>query len=268
MCRVYGVSRHGYNSWRRRGPSLRQKEDSEWYKLIKQVFDKHDGYYGSPKITRELRKQSLQIGQKRVARIMREHRLKAVKARLYRSRPGIFKHVYKIPCRITGMEVTRENQLWVGDVTYIKLRDDSWQYLCTIMDKFSRRIIAWSLSDVRDGNLTLACLERAVRNRGHHEGLIFHSDRGVEYLVGRYQERLRHYGIAQSMNRVKKMNDNAFMESFYHQFKTERIKRVTLRTVEHLRGIIAGYMQYYNFTRSHSSLGYISPHEFECRMND
>ena len=268
MCRVYGVSRHGYNSWRRRGQSSRQKEDSEWYALIKQVFDKHDGCYGSPKITRELRKQFLQIGQKRVARIMREHGIKAVKAKLYRSRPGLLKHVYKVPCRIAGMEVTRENQLWVGDVTYIKLRDGSWQYLCTIMDRFSRRIIAWSLSDVRDGNLTLACLERAVRNRGHHEDLIFHSDRGVEYLVGRYQERLRHYGIAQSMNRVNKMNDNAFMESFYQQFKTERIKRVTLQTVEQLRGIIGEYMQYYNFTRSHSSLGYISPYEFECRMND
>ena len=197
---------------------------------------------------------------------MREHGLKAVKSSLYRNRPGMHRHVNKIPCRIADMKVTRVNQLWVGDVTYLKLSDGSWQYLSTIMDRHSRRIIAWSLSDTRDSNLTLACLERAVRNRGHHKELIFHSDRGVEYLVGRYQERLHRYGIAQSMNRVKRMNDNAFMESFYQQFKTERIKRVVLQTVEQLRGIITEYMRYYNLERSHSSLGYISPSEFECRI--
>lgn len=267
MCRVYGVSRHGYNSWRKRGSSKRRLEDCEWYTHIKAEFDKHDGCYGSPKITKELRKKQHRIGQKRVARIMREHGLKAVKATLYKSRPGMFKHVYRIPCLIADLVVTRENQLWVGDVTYIKLRDGSWQYLCTIMDRYSRKIIAWSLSDTRDGNLTLACLDRAVRNRGHHKELIFHSDRGVEYLVGRFQERLHRYGITQSMNRKMKMNDNAFMESFYQLFKNERIKRITLQTVEQLRGIITEYMRYYNYKRSHSSIGYLSPHEFECRMS-
>jgi transposase InsO family protein len=90
----------------------------------------------------ELRKKSWQIGQKRVARIMREHGIKAVKATLYRSRPGMLRHVYKIPCRIADMAVTRENQLWVGDVTYIKLRDGTCQYLCTIMDRHNRKIIS------------------------------------------------------------------------------------------------------------------------------
>lgn len=268
MCRVYNVTRHGYNSWRRRGSSLRRIEDSEWYERIRTIFDKHNGPYGSPKITMELRKQNWQIGQKRVARIMREHGLKAIKFTLYkRQRSGMLKHAYKIPCHIADIKVSRENQLWVGDVTYLKLRDGSWRYLCTIMDRYSRKIIGSSLSDTRDGNLTLACLDRAVKNRGHHKNLIFHSDRGVEYVAGRYQVRLRRYGIVQSINRVKKMNDNAFMESFYQQFKTERIKRIALDTVEQLRGIIKEYMHYYNFTRSHSSLGYVSPHEFECRMS-
>lgn len=267
MCRVYGVSRHGYNSWRRRGQSLRQQEDSSWYIHIKALFEKHRSCYGSPKITKELKKQDLKIGQKRVARIMRERGLKALKSTLYRHRPNIRRNVYKIPCRLEGLEVTKANQLWVGDVTYIKLRDGSWQYLATIMDRYSRRIIGWSLSDTRDGQLTLACLERAIRNRGSHKELIFHSDRGVEYLVGNFQERLRRYGIEQSMNRVREMNDNAHMESFYQQFKTERIKRVTLQSAWQLRGILAEYMGYYNHKRSHSSLGYISPAEFECRIS-
>lgn len=266
MCRVYGVSRHGYNSWKRRGPSARQQEDRDWYIRIKALFDKHRSCYGSPKITEELRKQHLKIGQKRVARIMRENGLRAVKSTLYRHRPNIRRNVYKIPCRLEGLEVKRANQLWVGDVTYIKLRNESWQYLATIMDRYSRRIIAWSLSDTRDGQLTLACLERAIKNRGRHRGLIFHSDRGVKYLVSSYQERLRRYGIGQSMNSVRKMNDNAHMESFYQQFKTERTKRVALQTVKQLRAILAEYMTYYNHKRSHSSLGYVSPGEFECRI--
>lgn len=136
------------------------------------------------------------------------------------------------------------------------------------MDRYSRKIIGWSLSDKRDVNLRLACLERAVRNRGHHRDLAYHSDRGAEYLAGCYQEQLHRYGITQSMNRVKQMNDNAFMESFYQQFKTERIKRVVLRTVKQVRGIITEYMRYYNNECSHSALGYISPAEFECRMNN
>ncbi len=245
---------------------MRQREDSELYEYIKAVFDKHDGCYGSPKITRVLRKKGVRVGQKRVARIMREHGLKAVKARIYKSRPGMNRHVYRIPCRIEGMELTGENQLWVGDVTYIKLDDGSWQYLSVILDRYSRRVIAWSQSDTRDARLTLACLERAVRNRGHHKELIFHSDRGVEYLAVRYQERLRRYGITQSMNRVKQMNDNAFIESFFNSFKTERIKRKVVKTADQLRGIIIEYTRYYNFERSHSSIGYRSPHEFECSI--
>lgn len=165
MCRVYSVSRHGYNSWRRRGLSTRRKEDSEWYVLIKSIFDRHDGGYGSPKITRELRKQGLRIGQKRVARIMRTHGLKAIRSMLYKSRPGMYRHVYSIPCRIEGMELTRANQLWVGDVTYIRLHNGSWQYLSVIMDRFSRKVIAWSLSDRRDGNLTLSSPHELPRPR-------------------------------------------------------------------------------------------------------
>lgn len=266
MCRVYNVTRDGYNAWRRRGDSARRQEDSELFEDIRRLFKRHDGCYGSPKITRELRKMGIAVGQKRVARIMREHRLKAVKSRIYKSRPGTYRHIYSCPCNIVDIELDRPNQLWVGDITYIKMQDESWQFLSVIMDRYSRRIIAWSISDSRDAKLTLATLERAVRNRGHHEGLLFHSDRGTEYLALRYKQRLQHYGITQSMNRVKNMNDNAFIESFFQQFKTERIKQITIKTVAQLRGIVTEYMRYYNYERSHSSIGYLSPHDFESRM--
>lgn len=263
MCRVYDVTRDGYYAWRRRGESQRKQEDSELFEVIHTIFKRHDGHFGSPKIVRELRKLGIRVGQKRVARIMREHGLKATKAKIYKAKPGLSKYVRKCPNRILDIELTAPNQLWVGDVTYLKLADGSWQYLSVIMDRFSRRIISWSLSDKRDVKLTLATLERAVRNRGHHEGLIFHSDRGVEYLAYNYRERLKRYGVEQSMNRVKEMNDNAFMESFFQQFKTERIKRRILKSANHLRGIISEYMRYYNFERSHSSIDYVSPAEFE-----
>jgi putative transposase len=267
MCRLYGVSRDGYNSWRRRGISRRQHEDSELLEHIRVIFDRHRGCYGSPKITRELAKQGISVGQKRVARIMRIHGLVATKARIYTARPGTYKFVYGIPCRIDKVQLKKPNQLWVGDVTYIKLRDGSWQYLSVVLDRYSRRVVSWSLSDRRDVGLTLASIDRAVRNRGLHKELIFHSDRGSEYLSGQYRERLRRYGIAQSMNRVKNMNDNAFIESFFHQFKTERIKRQVIDSAEKLRAIVIEYMRYYNTVRSHSSIGYVSPREFEYKIN-
>lgn len=267
MCRLYGVTRDGFNAWRRRGKSKRALEDDILFQLIHEIFKRHDGNYGSPKITREIRKKGIPVGQKRVARLMSHHGLKATKARMYKRRPGTYKHIYGIPCRIADIELTGENQLWVGDVTYLKMLDGSWQYLAVIMDRYSRRIIGWSLSDRRDANLTCAALERAIRNRGHHEALIFHSDRGTEYLAEKYRRRLHCYGIDQSMNRVKRMNDNAFMESFFQQFKTERIKKQVLSTVAQVRAIVSEYMRYYNYDRSHSSIGYVSPNEFECKMN-
>jgi len=266
MCQVYEVTREGYYSWRRRGDCARKQEDSELFEYIHVIFKRHDGNYGSPKILRELRKQGIRVGLKRVARIMREHGLKATKARIYKCRPGLRDFTRKCPNRIIDIVLTAPNQLWVGDVTYLKLEDGSWQYLSVIMDRFSRRIISWSLSDRRDVNLTLASLDRAIRNRGHHDGLIFHSDRGVEYLAYKYRERLSRFDIEQSMNRIKEMNDNAFMESFFQQFKTERIKGRILKSADQLRGIISAYMRYYNFERSHSSIGYISPVGYECEL--
>lgn len=266
MCRVYDVSPEGYYSWRRRGESLRQQEDAELFEVIHHIFKKHEGCYGSPKITREMHKCGFAIGQKRVARLMREHGLKAKKARIYKNRPGTYRFVRKCPNRILDINLTAPNQLWVGDVTYIKLSNGTWRYLAVIMDRYSRRIVGWSLSDKRDMNLSLAALERATRNRGHHQDLIFHSDRGVEYLAYRYRKRLKHYGITQSMNRVKEMNDNAFIESFFLHFKTERLKGRAVHSEEELRAIVCKYMRYYNYERSHSSIGYISPDEFECRI--
>ena len=267
MCRVYDVSREGYQSWRRRGTSARKIEDGEIFTLINQVFNRHKGHYGSPKITRELRKQGFRVGQKRVARLMREHGLRATKARIYRTKA--FNHAFQkaSPCLIDSLVPKRLNELWVGDVTYIRMPDDSWQYLSVIMDRFSRRIVAWSLSDKRNAELTCKTLIAAVKNRRLPKDLIFHSDKGIEYIAKPFKKVLNSYGIRPSMNGVKKMNDNAHIESFFQDFKTESIKVKVYQTVDQLRAIISQYMRYYNFERSLSVLEGMTPVEFEGKMN-
>lgn len=266
MCRVYDVSRNTYNAWRRRGESLRKQEDGELFTLINEIFVKHEGCYGSPKITMALRKKGVRVGQKRVARLMRENGLKAVKARMYRTKKHDVGMLKASPCLIADVEPTAPNQLWVGDVTYIKMPDGSWQYLSVMMDRFSRRVISWSLSHKRDAALTVRTLDHAIRNRGVPRELIFHSDKGIEYVASAFRRRLSGLGIQQSMNRVKRMNDNAFIESFFQDFKTERIKRRVFKTVDQLRAIIGEYMRYHNYERAHSSIGYVSPAEYECKI--
>lgn len=206
------------------------------------------------------------MGQKRVARLMRDHGLRATKARVYRTKA--FRHAFEkaSPCLIEELVPTRINELWVGDITYIRMSDDSWQYLSVIMDRYSRRIIAWALSDTRNAELTCRTLAAAIKNRRDNRRLIFHSDKGVEYIAKSFREKLGYYGIQQSMNGVKRMNDNAHMESFFQDFKTESIKVRKFETVDDLRAIIIDQMRYYNHKRSHSALGYLSPVEFESLM--
>lgn len=108
------------------------------------------------------------------------------------------------PNRILDIDLTGSNQLWVGDITYIKMPDGQWQYLSVVMDRYSRRIISWSLSDKQDAKLTVSTIDRAIRNRGYHEGLIFHSDKGTEYIANKYRQGLSRYGITQSMNRIRR----------------------------------------------------------------
>lgn len=231
---------------------------------ILQIYHQNDGNYGSPKIHRALRHQDIRVGGKRVARIMRENGLRGVKARLYRTQKAQSNSTFRsnIQYELLDKIVTRPNQLWRGDVTYLNL-NGKWKYLATILDHYSQRIIAWDLSDNRDTKLTIRTLEQAVKNRGHHPGLIFHTDQGIEYAGFSYQNHLNRYGFIQSMNRSKELNDNAEMESFYQQYKTEKVRKTKYKSTEILRAAVMSYMNYYNFRRIHSSLGYLSPVEFE-----
>jgi putative transposase len=156
------------------------------------------------------------------------------------------------------------NQVWVGDVTYLKVAND-WRYMAAVMDRHSRRIVGWSLSDCRDTALTIQALRQSARNRRPAPGLTFHSDRGVEYAAYQFRNEIARLGMLQSMNRAGKMNDNAHMESFFHSMKCEDLYGKTFDNEGALRRALRSYVAFYNQQRLHSSLCYRAPAEFELR---
>lgn len=263
MCRVYGVTRAGFYAWRRRPPSARTERDAKLLDRIREIYTTHRRHYGSPRIHGALRTLGERVSRKRIARLMREHHLRADIADRYRSRVGVKAFFTSIPNRQLEILADAPNRVWVGDVTYLKL-GEQWRYLAVVLDKFSRRVLAWAIRRRRDVALTLRALRRAVHARRPQPGLIFHSDRGIEYAAVPYRDHLATLGCVQSMNRPKSMNDNAHMESFFHTLKNELHEQLHVRTDTALRRVIATYLDYYNHHRGHTSLEHHSPVAFEA----
>ena len=265
MCEVYDVSRFGYASWIRRGQSAREKQDIELTEKIERVFYEFDGIYGSPKVHVELQNAGETVGLNKVARLMHDAELKARAARIYRSHATLDRFYASFKNEIHDLGATGPDQIWVGDVTYLYVNGEP-RYLAVILDKYSRRIVGWSLSKKRNAELTLTAARNAANKRVVGVGLYFHSDRGQEYLATKYRNWLKDKGIIQSANRKGVMNDNAEMESFFRQFKTERIHRNEFVTEKELRAVIVEYVRFYNQKRTHSSLNYMTPAQYEVRM--
>jgi len=259
------VSRFGYHSWKKRGKSAHSQRDLELAQGIEKIFGDFDGVYGSPKIHQILLQEGVTVGKNRVARLMRENDLKARCARIYRNNAKRDLFYASITNQIIDLKATRPNQIWVGDVTYLKV-NGIWRYLAMILDKYSRRIIGWTLSKKRDADLSLTVFKRAAKKRLIQSGLYFHSDRGSEYVATKYQNWLKDHDVIQSMNRKGVMNDNAEMESFFHLFKAERLHKNEFTTEKELRAVIIEYVGFYNRKRIHSSIGYITPDEYEVAI--
>ena len=259
------MSRFGYSSWKRRGQSQHAARDIELKYSIDKLFGDSDGIYGSPKIHALLKQNGIVTGKNRVARLMQEEGLKARCARIYKPHTAHDRFYASIDNKIHDLEATGPNQIWVGDVTYLRVNDE-WRYLAMIMDKFSRRIVGWSLSAKRNVDLSMTAFKRAASKRLVQAGLYFHSDRGSEYVAYKYRAWLKKNGVVQSLNRKGIMNDNAEMESFFHQFKAERIHRHEYTTEKELRSVIIEYVGFYNEKRIHSSLDYLTPADYEVTM--
>jgi putative transposase len=268
-CRALGVSRSGYYAWCDRKPGPRAEANHTLSAEIVGLFKQRQERYGSPRITRELWRRGRVCGENRVARLMRGKRLNATPKRRFRVMTTNSNHDLPIaPNRLAEVfEITRPNQVWVGDITYVST-EEGWLYLAGILDAYSRRVVGWAMSENLETDLPLTALQMALRHRGPSSGVLHHSDRGCQYASDRYREQLTASALIPSMSRSGNCYDNAMMESFWATLKRELVycRRFATRS-EAYRAIFEYIEVFYNRERLHSSLGYQSPVDFETMKN-
>jgi transposase InsO family protein len=231
--------------------------------MIQQIVLEHRRRYGYRRVARELKKRGIPINHKRVARIMREDNLLAVQPRQFVATTNS-DHKLEIYLNLARrMQLTGVDQLWVADITYIRLYAE-FVYLALILDNFSRKVVGWNLDRTLSSRLAIVALEQAIESRQPAPGLVHHSDRGIQYASAEYVAVLRKHGIISSMSRPANPYDNASCESFIKTLKREEIYANEYENLEHLSDHLQDFIErYYNQKRLHSALGYCSPEEFE-----
>lgn len=266
MCQVLDVSRSGYSAWRNRPPSAHQQRREQIAQSAAASYFQSNRVYGYRKVWEDLREEGIECCEETVRRILGKLGLYSrVKRKFVVTTDS--QHSEPIAANLLARDftATRPNEKWVADITYVGT-EEGWLYLAAVMDLYSRRIVGWSMSDRIDKTLTMSALDMAVRHRRPDVGLVHHSDRGVQYVSGDYQQRLEGLEIICSMSDKGDCWDNAVMESFFGSLKTEWVYGKQYTTREIAQQDLFKYIEvFYNHRRRHASLDYVSPAAFEQR---
>jgi len=268
MCQILGVSASGYHAWRRRPASAHAHRDVRLRVLVRTSFDASKQRYGSPRIHADLREQQVRVSRKRVIRLMQEDGLQA-RARKRFKCTTMSDHDQPVAANLLDRQFTAAapNRRWAGDTTEFVIGESGKLYLAAILDLFSRFLVGWAVSAVNDRHLTLKALGMALKRRCPTAGLLHHSDQGCTYASDDYQRMLDANGITCSMSRRGDCYDNAVMEAFFSSVKSETADRFESCGAAKME--LFDYIEvFYNQRRRHSTLGQISPAEFERRKNE
>jgi transposase InsO family protein len=268
-CDVLEVSRSGYYDWRDRPDSPRATRRKALAAKVRAVHEANRRVYGSPRVCAALAASGERVCENTVAKVMREQRIRARTARKYVPRTTDGRHGQPVADNVLDRDfgATLPNQKWAADITYVPT-DEGWLYLAGVIDLCSRKVVGWSMAEHLRTDLVADALRMALARRGPAPGLLHHSDRGVQYASDDYQGLLRTSGIACSMSGKGDCWDNAVMESFWGTLTIELVNHEHYATREQARASIFEYIEvYYNRHRLHSSLGYVSPEQFEASLN-
>ena len=270
MCQVLKVSRSGYYDWRARPKSKRQERQEQLTEQIRQSYEENRRVYGSPKVTVDLQEKGVKVCRNTVARLMRKAGISSKVKRRFVVHTTDSKHDHPVASNTLARRFDdweKPNLAWCCDITYVAT-DQGFLYLAAVMDLCSRKIVGWAMADHLRAELCLDALGMALEQRRPGEGLLHHSDRGVQYACEAYQSLLEERGITCSMSGVGNCYDNAAMESFFGTLKTELVYHERYATHEEARRSIFEYIEvFYNRQRRHSALGYKSPVAFEASLN-
>jgi transposase InsO family protein len=268
MCLLLDVQASGYYAWTHRDPCAREAGRLQLIESIRSVHERSRGAYGSPRVHRELKKQGVICSRKQVEKLMRQEQIRSSRHRRFRVRTTDSAHPHPVAENLLDRQFRQDqiDRVWVTDITYIGT-DEGWLYLASVMDLCSRRIIGWATADHLRAELAMEALKAAIEARCPQEGLLHHSDRGVQYACEDYQALLERHGITCSMSRSGDCYDNAAMESFFKTFKSELVYQEHYATRKEAEASIYPYIElFYNRQRLHSSLGYRSPAEYEAQL--
>jgi putative transposase len=265
MCKAMKVSQSGYFSWKNRPSSSGEIEDYRLTRLIEKVHLGSRNTYGSPRVHAMLKSMGEIVSKTRVARLMQRYGIRAKTKRKFKATTNS-KHRLPVAPNVLARNFSpnRANQVWAGDITYL-WTNEGWLYLAVVLDLFSRKVIGWAMEPTLSKELALKALRMALSQRQPSLGLVAHSDQGSQYASNEYQDLLRRWGISCSMSRRGNCWDNSPIESFFGTLKQEHVFFFKYKTRDEARRSVFEWIEgFYNRERIHSTLGFLSPEDYEC----